>query len=155
MFKIETILHPTDFSDLSRHAFEVACVLAREHRARVVLLHVATEPRVPQLDFASVVPPPEGYREELEKRLQWLEPPVPGVRLERWLEMGDPAGVILDVARETDSDVIVLGTRGRTGLGRMVLGSVAEKVVRGAPCPVVTVAPSCRKTAATKEDRPA
>ena len=81
----------------------------------------------------------EGYRDELRARLQTLQSGEPGVPVEYRLEAGDPATEVLRVAREVPCDLIVLGTHGRTGLTRLVLGSVAEEVLRKAPCPVLTV----------------
>ena len=87
-----------------------------------------------------VVPPePETFRAEAMERLNELEAPAPGVGLERRLTEGDPVTEILRLAKESEVDLIVLGTHGRTGLGRLLMGSVAEEVVRKAPCPVLTV----------------
>jgi nucleotide-binding universal stress UspA family protein len=139
MSSIQTILHPTDFSEGSRQAFGIACSLARDLGARVVVLHVAQPPaKEPLLDLVSVVPPPPGHREALEQRLHWLAAPYPEVRLERRLEEGDTVRTILDAASETRADLIVMGSHGRTGLGRVLLGSVAEQLLRQAPCPVLT-----------------
>jgi nucleotide-binding universal stress UspA family protein len=141
MFKIRTILHPTDFSELSRGAFHLACRLAHDLGARLVLLHVAQPPVVTALELVNVSPEagPDDWREQLERRLQWLDPACEGVHVERWLEEGEPVREILRVARECCADLIVMGTHGRSALGRLVLGSVAEEVLRRAPCPVLTV----------------
>jgi nucleotide-binding universal stress UspA family protein len=80
-----------------------------------------------------------GYREEVEEELGRVGAPDPGVRLERRLVVGDAAARILEAAQAVPCDLIVMGTHGRTGLGRVLLGSVAEQVVRLAPCPVLTV----------------
>jgi nucleotide-binding universal stress UspA family protein len=64
---------------------------------------------------------------------------VPGVEAERRLEEGDPVEAILRVAEEIGADLIVMGTHGRTGLSRLFMGSVAEQVLRRAPCPVLTL----------------
>jgi nucleotide-binding universal stress UspA family protein len=136
MLPVKTILHPTDFSEPSEAAFRLACALARDHNSRLVVLHV--------------VPPPEshgeviarrqggGYHEDLWRLLEGLRPVYASVTVERRLEDGAPAETIVNVAREEGADLIVLGTQGRTGLGRLLLGSVAEHVVRRAPCPVLT-----------------
>jgi nucleotide-binding universal stress UspA family protein len=138
MLSIRTILHPTDFSPTSRAAFQVACALARDYAARLVVLHV----NAPQMIYGEgyVLPPdPEAVRKELEEELSRLRPPDPAIRVERLLKEGDAAWEILHVAREGRADLIVLGTHGRTGLGRLLMGSVAEAVLRKAPCPVLTV----------------
>jgi nucleotide-binding universal stress UspA family protein len=135
MLAIRTILHPTDFSPLARHAFEVACSLAQDYQARLVLLHV----HQPPIPMGELVPsePPE-IRELLLRDLQELKP-APGVAVEYRLEVGPIAEGVLCAAAETKCDLIVLGTHGRGGLGRMLLGSVAESVLRKAPCMVLTV----------------
>jgi nucleotide-binding universal stress UspA family protein len=135
---IQTILHPTDFSDHSDFAFRLACALARDYGARLVLLHVAAQPVI--VYGEGVVPPdPEEYLEALKKKLFALEVLDPSVRAERRLKEGDPVTEILAEARETNADLVVMGTHGRTGLGRLLMGSVAEQVVRKASCPVLTV----------------
>jgi nucleotide-binding universal stress UspA family protein len=135
MLAIRTILHPTDFSPLARHAFDVACALAKDYGARLVLLHVH-EPPVP---MGELVPPePPSVREGLLRELEDFKP-APGVNVEYRVEIAPVAEGILTAAAETQCDLIVLGTHGRGGLGRMLLGSVAESVLRKAPCMVLTV----------------
>jgi nucleotide-binding universal stress UspA family protein len=139
MFPIHTILHPTDFSDRAGYAFRVACALARAGGARLVILHVA-QPLWTLGGIQGVPPVPLEYgREGLEELLRRLQPPDPAVAVEHRLELGDPAAEILRAARECSCDLIVMGTHGRGGLGRLLMGSVAEAVVRQAPCPVLTV----------------
>jgi nucleotide-binding universal stress UspA family protein len=135
MLAIRTILHPTDFSPLARHAFEVACSLALDYKARLVLLHVH-EPPIP---MGELVPTePANIRELLVRDLQALKTP-PGVAVEHRLEIGPVTEGVLCAAAETNCDLIVIGTHGRGGVGRMLLGSVAESVLRKAPCMVLTV----------------
>jgi nucleotide-binding universal stress UspA family protein len=138
MFPIRTILQPTDFSDASAAAFRLACSLARDHGSRIIAVHVVALPVAPA-EVGWVVPEPEGYREELMVKLQSLRPTAPEVPVAYRLADGDPAAEIVRLAQETPCDLIVMGTHGRTGLARLVLGSVAEEVLRKAPCPVVTV----------------
>jgi nucleotide-binding universal stress UspA family protein len=135
------ILYPTDFSELSRQAFEMACRIARVCGSRLIALHVAEPVRVSSLGMAPVPPLPKGYRGAWESRLRLLQPAEPDVRIEYRLEEGDAAAEILRVARETACDLIVMGTRGHTGLRRLLKGSVARKVQKAAPCPVVAVTP--------------
>lgn len=132
-----TILHPSDFSGRSRHALEVACSLARGSDARLIVLHVLRpaalvhgQPADPRVH--------ESQRRFSESVLQRIACP-PGVAVEHRLEEGDPAEVILRVAAEAAADLIVMGTHGRTGLTRLLVGSVAEHVMRHAGCPVLTV----------------
>jgi nucleotide-binding universal stress UspA family protein len=137
MLPIYTILHPTDFSEYSEYAFRFACSLARDHRARIVVLHVAAPPPVVYGDVIAQLPM-EVSRESLEVQLRQIEGPA-DVPVVRRLHVGHPVHEILSVAKETNAGLIVMGTHGRTGLGRMLLGSVAEQVLRNAKCPVLTV----------------
>jgi nucleotide-binding universal stress UspA family protein len=138
MLPLRTILHPTDYSEHSAYAFQVACALARDHGARLIVLHVA-EPLSAFYLEGAVIPSPEEYQEEVRERLRKIQVPDAKVVVERRLEEGDPAAGIVRVAREAGCDLIVMGTHGRMGLSRLLMGSVAEQVVRKAPCPVLTV----------------
>src|SRR5262249_46366685 len=111
---IHTILHPTDFSANSESAYHLACALARDYAARLILLHVAVRPTL--VYGEEFVPPdPEETREAWEARLHRLVP-GPDVRAEYRLEDGEPAAGILQVAQEVGVDLIVMGTHGRRGL---------------------------------------
>jgi nucleotide-binding universal stress UspA family protein len=140
MFPIQTILHPTDFSAQADNAFRLACMLARDHEASFVVVHVV-QPPITVVGGMGVVPPvPEEYGyEEAEDKLARLESPYASVPMKRLIREGDVAGEILALAKEGPCDLIVMGTHGRTGLSRLLMGSVAEKVVRKARCPVLTV----------------
>jgi nucleotide-binding universal stress UspA family protein len=140
MLAIRTVLHPTDFSTNSETAFRIACSLARDYGARFILLHVDVPPIV-LVNEGLGIPQPAGPGDDtrLKDKLEQLKAPDPKVRVEHVLVKGDPTSEILRVAQENKADVIVMGTHGRTGLGRLLMGSVAEQVVRKAPCPVVTV----------------
>jgi universal stress protein A len=135
--RIATILHPTDFSALSEHAFHLACSLARDHGGRVIVLHVAELPLFAPGN-AMVHPPPGGIQEAIAGRLRGIQAPG-GVAVVHRLEEGDPVSEILRVAEETKCDMIVMGTHGRTGLAHLLMGSVAEQVVRKAKCTVLVV----------------
>ena len=138
MLPIHTILHPTDFSQQSAGALHLACALARDHHAHLVILHVATEPL---MTFGEVgFPPPiDDCKDVLMEQLQSLEVKSSEVRLSHRLEEGEPAEEILRVASLCGADLIVMGTHGRRGLARLLMGSVAERVLRSAPCPVLTL----------------
>jgi universal stress protein A len=137
MHRNGTILHPTDFSPPSEHAFHVACSLAREHGGRLIVLHVAEPPVV---GYGEVMtPPPEGDWKALEERLRRVSAPDGKVAIEHRLETGDPVTQILRAAVESTCDLIVMGTHGRTGLAHLLMGSVAEQVVRKASCSVLVV----------------
>jgi nucleotide-binding universal stress UspA family protein len=116
----------------------VACALARDYAARLVVLHV-NQPVIVYGEGYVLPPDPEVVRRELQEQLDDLRPPDPALRLERVLAEGDVVHEILHVAREVHADVLVLGTHGRTGVGRLLMGSIAEAVLRRAPCPVLTV----------------
>jgi nucleotide-binding universal stress UspA family protein len=132
-----TILHPTDYSGASRHAFELACRIARDCGSRLIVLHVAEPVWIPTIGMAPVPPLPKGYRGAWESRLRLMQPRDPTVPVEHRLEEGDPAAAILRVAREVHSDLVVMSGRERTWLGRLLTGSVTEEVERKAPCPVL------------------
>jgi nucleotide-binding universal stress UspA family protein len=137
---IRTILHPTDFSESSEAALELARALARDYEARLVVLHAYPPP----VTLAEVADRrrPDGIREDLLGKLQDLVLDDRTVAVAYRVAEGRPADVILDTAAREGCDLIVMGTHGRSGLGRAVMGSVAEEVTRRARCPVATVRPS-------------
>jgi nucleotide-binding universal stress UspA family protein len=148
MLPVSRVLHPTDFSEPSRHALELACSLARDYGARLTLLHIVAPTLVCDEGF---VPPDSAAFAAAWSSLEQVRPPDPGVIVERHLVEGDPAAEIVRAAGACD--LLVMGTHGRTGLGRLLMGSVAEQVVRRAPCPVVTVkTPAPRPTAMPTAD---
>jgi nucleotide-binding universal stress UspA family protein len=138
MLTVKTILHPTDFSEGSRLAFRLACALAQDFGARLVVLHVAEPPAV-VYGKGILVLEPQVDPERLRERLQEITPRGRNVQVEHRLAQGDVVTEILRIAQETQADVIMMGTHGRTGLKRLLMGSVAEQVVRKAACPVLTV----------------
>jgi nucleotide-binding universal stress UspA family protein/quercetin dioxygenase-like cupin family protein len=152
MPSIQTILHPTDFSDNSRHAFQTACALARDYRARLILLHVM----YPSSDPLSEVPTPDPLRPaESQQALgsfPWPQPSDPKLRVEHRLAEGDSAQEILRLAGALPCDLIVMGTHGRTGLSRLLIGSVAEEVLRKAVCPVLAVKAPVREVTAQEQE---
>jgi nucleotide-binding universal stress UspA family protein len=139
MFPIHTILHPTDFSERSGYAFDAALELAKDYKARLILLHVAQPPApVPGAPGAEV-PSPEDYRQALATKLHWLKVPDNAVEIEPVLKEGDPAPEILRTVEAHHCDLVVMGTHGRTGLDQLRMGSVAAAVLQNAPCPVLMV----------------
>ena len=141
MLTIETILHPTDFSDSSDYAFRLAHSLARDHGSRLIVLHVVATlgPELVTYGEAATELEPESYRQKLWADLRKIQPKDDRVRVEHRLAEGDDAAEIVRVAQETGCGLIVMATHGRTGLQRILMGSVAEQVVRRASCPVLTV----------------
>jgi nucleotide-binding universal stress UspA family protein len=133
------ILHPTDFSEQAQYAFATACALARDHGSRVVVLYVRAPTTVAYGEMGPIVPDPVWTPADVKAALVALHLPDPGVDVEFRVDEGEPAAAIVRQARELSADLIVMGTHGRTGLGRVVLGSVAEAVLRRAPCPVLTL----------------
>lgn len=140
-----TILVPTDLSAGAQEAVDYACALARSLDATVHFLNVISIPAlgVPELGVAmattvidSIVKDNEKALEELSRRM--CDKAKLGQVL---LRTGDARDVILSTARELGADLIVMGTHGRRGVSRVLLGSVAEAIVRTAPCPVLTVRP--------------
>jgi nucleotide-binding universal stress UspA family protein len=139
MLPIRTILHPTDFSERSRHALQVATALARDHGARLLVLHVAELPAAVYGE-AVLLMDRAGFVAEAHAQLDNLAVALPPERVERRVGLApSPAAEIVCFAEETPCDLIVMGTHGRTGLRRALLGSIAEQVMRRAPCPVLTV----------------
>lgn len=134
MSEIRTVLHPTDFSPSSRLAFQLAESLALKHGAKLIVLHVSqTYPGVGR------EVPEELLSESAREGLQAIQPRDPNLEMRRLVLSGPTAEVIIEFAQENACDLIVMGTHGRTGLAHALLGSVAEKLVREAPCPVLTV----------------
>jgi len=132
---IHTVLHPTDFSLRSDRALELACSLVRDYGGRLVLLHVLPAP----VAVGPLSPDPDALRAGARNQLDQIAIPAHDVPVERRLAEGDPATEILRVSGEVAADLIVMSTHGRTGLGRLLMGSVAEQVMRQATCPVLTV----------------
>jgi nucleotide-binding universal stress UspA family protein len=133
MLSIRHILVPIDWSELSNRAFQLAASLARDYDAQLLVLYSVPLPAV------MYGPPPESYLDHLREELCRLKPSDPKVRVQYLLVEGNPGNAILTAARETHCDLIVMGTHGRTGVNRLMRGSVAEEVVRKAPCLVLTV----------------
>jgi nucleotide-binding universal stress UspA family protein len=133
----QKILFPTDFSTLSDAALRHATALARDMGAKLVIVHVEEPPAAYGTgEMYYGIPDPD--MPALTKMLEAVVPADPQVPYEHHMATGDPAGEIVSLAEKEKVDLIVMGTHGRTGLGRLLMGSVAEAVVRRAPCPVFT-----------------
>lgn len=129
-FPPRVILNPTDYSDCSEESLRLAAKLADDYGARLVVLHVQSSSGRDTGDWC----------ESLRKGLHQLRPTVdPALSIEQCVKEGDAASVIVQTAKENNCDLIVMGTHGRSGLGRMALGSVADQVVRQTACPVLLV----------------
>jgi len=147
MLPIHTILFATDFSESAQWAFPLACSLGRDSGARVVVLYVLRPPLWDEEIQAERHP--EEYYEGAWEALRRMQAPDDNVRVEHRLEEGDAANVILDVAQEIEAGLIVMASHGRTGLIRVLFGSVAEQVLRRSACPVLTVKPPAPSTVAS------
>jgi len=148
MFAIEKILLPTDFEEPSRAAFEVAKSIAGKFGAKIVVLHVAMTP--PEYD--EWVPDLPIDDQDLAHRADELSKfqREDGGEIQRLVLVGNAEEVIVREAEERGCDLIVMGTAGRGGIGRLLLGSVAEHVSRKSPCPVLLVRGDKTSSAGTK-----
>ena len=142
---IRKILVPTDFSGSSDRAVEYAAVLATTFGASIHLVHVLEEPFVAQGPWEFYVPDTPAVRERLNQqtraRLEDIAVGLRGEGLNVTLELRHGAALagIVGAAGDYGVDLIVMGTHGRSGLPHLLLGSVAERVIRTAPCPVLAV----------------
>jgi nucleotide-binding universal stress UspA family protein len=143
---IKQILVPTDFSETADAALEYACVLAGQLGATVRLLHVLEDPIITEglTAEAYIAEAPmvrNAMLRDAEERLEARRtPPREGAaQVEAEVLVGHGARTIAEYAGERNFDLIVMGTHGRTGIAHLLLGSVAERLVRTAPCPVLTV----------------
>jgi nucleotide-binding universal stress UspA family protein len=132
------ILFATDFSTASQEALAYATALARDSGATLVIAHVEEMP-VSYPGGEMVFIQPDYPNPVLRKMLEAVVPKDPKVRVEHELRLGSAADEIVRLAQETNADVIVIGTHGRSGLGRILMGSVAESVMRKATRPVLTI----------------
>jgi universal stress protein A len=134
MFK--KILAPTDFSELSARGVRYACQLSKDVDAEVVIFNVVL------LDETNVINKQEVERHE--KRLdefvaQKVSDLGADLKIRKVVDAGDAYGAILDCADNERVDLIVMSSHGRSGLSRMLIGSVTDKILRGSPCPVLVV----------------
>ncbi len=130
MIHVKKILYPTDFSSYSNQAYFHAVGLAETYGASLSVVYVynanSTEAESADRDF---------WRSQLEQ----VRPANPNIAVQHAFLEGDPATEIARFASDTAIDVIVIGTHGRTGVDRLVMGSVAERVMRESPCSVLVV----------------
>jgi len=139
----QRILVATDLGELSERAIDLAVELAKKAAARLTLVHVC---EVPSYTYAAMGydrtvdllgPLQKAARSKLDARMATLRQDMPGA--EAILRMGVPSEEILAAIVDTKADLVVMATRGRRGVGHALLGSVAEKIVRLSPTPVLTV----------------
>ena len=144
MTSFDSILYATDFSEGSEHAFDYAFTLAKTFNARLILIHVINEPvdlrgfYVPHISFEQLEKEiEEGAEKMMEKFCQTKMGDF--TRYTTVVVAGIPYEEVLRKAEETGASLIVLGTHGRTGIDHLIFGSTAERVVRSAACPVLTI----------------
>jgi len=156
MIDVTRILCPIDFSDYSRHVFASACAAAKWYSAPVTVLHVVTLwpafEVVPSLGVVSPpVSPPDVDRTSLQALLEAFiaQHRPPDVRVEPLVrEAPDVHRAVLEVADDVHADLIVMGTHGRSGFEHVLLGSITEKVLRKATCPVMAIPQAATREAA-------
>ena len=145
MIDLHRILVPTDFSKFSQHALTYAAAFAEKFGAELYLLHVVQDLALVIPEVIPIEPPLTPSVQQLTTAVQSAfdrvveENRLQGLTVHREVREGTPFYEIIRYAREATIDLIVMGTHGHTGLAHVLLGSVTEKVVRKAPCPVLTV----------------
>lgn len=144
MLSIRHILCPTDFSTFSERSLRYATLLARWSGADLTCLFVLAGPLAPLRDTPPTWVPirgdPTASEKMRERLLRFAEPAASaGIPVRSLVSEGEPAEVILEEARRVPECLVVIGTHGHSGFENLVLGSVAEKVIHKAPCPVLTV----------------
>ena len=133
---IKKILAPTDFSDLSAKGVRYACRLAKEVGAQLILINVVL------LDESNIIDKHEmgQHKQRLDEFITRIAADVGGeLKIRKVVDAGQPYGTILSCAEKERVDLIVMSSHGRTGLSRMLIGSVTDKVLRGSPFPVLVV----------------
>jgi nucleotide-binding universal stress UspA family protein len=135
MIRISKILYPTDFSSHSNQAYFHAVALAEKHGASLTVAFVYS----PSFGGPEVRSDGGDERDYWRAQLEQIHPLDGGIPVSHVFLEGDPASEIVRLATETAADLIVMGTHGRSGLERLLMGSVAEKVMRNAPCSVLVV----------------
>lgn len=133
MIRVQRILYPTDFSTHSNQAYFHAIALAESHGASLTILFVYTPGGS---EDASEGPMDRRY---WQRQLEQIRPVNPDIPVNHVLVEGDPATEIVKYARDAGIDLVVMGTHGRSGVERLLMGSVAEKVMRDAACSVLVV----------------
>jgi nucleotide-binding universal stress UspA family protein len=139
MYPLKTLLHPTDETKDFSGAWKLTLLLAQDHGAEIVVAHVIPPPAAAysEVDVAFQQPSVTPF-EDLEVLRQTYVSET-GVKIRHVVDQGDAGEAIIRIAEKENASMIVMGTHGRKGLGRFVMGSVAEHVVRRAKCPVMTV----------------
>jgi nucleotide-binding universal stress UspA family protein len=141
-FHARKILVPTDFSELSKKTTRQAVALAQRFNAKIDLVHVLEPPPYPEFGYVHIPLKEGGLRQAAEAHFESLRKEIPALAdLVNYMPVrtGSAPYEIVQSARQLNSDLVVIGTHGRTGIKRLAIGSTAEKVVRHAPCPVLVL----------------
>lgn len=147
MLKLRKILCTTDFSQASFEALKYAISLSRSTQAKLILMYVVNQKMISEgLSLVRAISPEALGKEMADEGRRRLKTLIPveerdGLDWETNIRSGNPAQEVIRYAKENDIDMIVIGTAGHSGIDRVVFGSTAEKVVRGAHCSVLTVKP--------------
>ena len=149
MVEVKNILIPVDFSDFSIYALKYGAVLARQFEAKILLLHVISQEWLDEMKavqyFGGAIDSPEELLAKkkhyvTERIVKIIKEEIDEVSLEeKLIVVGIPAEEIIRLAEEREIDLIIVGTHGRSGLSKVFMGSVAQRVVRRAPCSVLCV----------------
>ena len=151
MFNVKKILYPTDFSEASLEALKYALSFAQSCKAKLILMHVVNEKIFSEGLSLARISAPEALEQELAaeagRQLRMLIPADArqGLDVDTVILNGNPSLEVIRYAKDHGVDMIVIGTAGRSGVEHMMFGSTAEKVVRGAHCPVLSVKPTLAK----------
>ena len=144
---MKTILVPTDFSDQAKYATDLAATLAEKMNAKLILLHVVEDTSVAMVHYTGELAMPNIedrlyiYKliEHAKQEFSDIHDQYKGVKIKEEIRVGNPYYSIQEIVSEHKVDMIVMGTKGASGMKEFIIGSNAEKVVRHATCPVLTV----------------
>ena len=139
MYRIRKILYATDFSETAATALAYAESLAQEYQAELIIAHVIPPPAIAYSPGSFEVFEPEGNKADIEAELHTVRPSNTNIPFRHLLLQGDIIHEMLKAITELNCDLVVVGTHGRKGFSRLLIGSVAEQIVRQSPCPVLTV----------------
>ena len=142
MSQIAKIVVPTDFSELATQAVRYAGGLARGFDAEALLIHVTEEPfdyKGYGLSAETILAIQEDLRDVIDKGLNAAQEACSANKSRMIIREGSPSAEIIKLAKEEAADLIVIGTHGRGGVAKMLLGGTTERIIRLAPCPVITV----------------
>lgn len=136
MATLKKLLAPTDFSDLSSSGVRYACQLAKDVGADLIVFNVVTVDESNAIDERDLA----RHRTRLDEFVtDKLAGTAAGLQIRQIVVGGQPFGAIVDCAEKEGVDLIVMSSHGRSGLSRMLIGSVTDKILRGSPCPVLVV----------------